>query len=190
MKIESTAIPEVKIIWPRKFGDNRGFFSDTYNRRAFAEAGIDVVFQQDNHSLSADQGTVRGLHYQRDPFAQAKLVRVTKGAILDVAVDIRHGSPSFGGHVAVEVSADSWNQVYIPEGFAHGFCTLAPDTEVIYKVTSLYSPEHEVGVMWNDPDLKIAWPVDPASAVLSAKDAVLPRLAELPRHFVWRGIGA
>ncbi len=187
MRVEPTAIPEVKIVWPRKFGDNRGFLSMTYNYRLFAEAGIDAQFQQDNHSLSADVATVRGLHYQREPFAQAKLVRVAKGAILDIAVDIRHGSPSFGRHVAVEISAESWNQIYVPVGFAHGFCTLAPETEVIYKVTSLYSPEHEVGIMWNDPDLKIAWPVEPGRAVLSAKDAVLPRLADLPADFVWRG---
>jgi dTDP-4-dehydrorhamnose 3,5-epimerase len=187
MRVEPTAIPEVKIIWPRKFGDNRGFFSETYNRQSFAAAGIDLVFEQDNHSLSADIGTVRGLHYQRDPFAQAKLVRVTRGAILDIAVDVRHGSPSFGRHVAVEVSAEKWNQVFVPVGFAHGFCTLAPDTEVIYKVTALYSREHESGLLWNDPALGITWPVEPARAVLSEKDAVLPRLAELPAHFVWRG---
>jgi dTDP-4-dehydrorhamnose 3,5-epimerase len=186
MRVEPTAIPEVKIIWPRKFSDNRGFFSETYNRQSFQEAGIDAVFAQDNHSLSADQGTVRGLHYQRDPFAQAKLVRVTKGAILDIAVDVRHGSPSFGRHVAVELSAESWSQIYIPVGFAHGFVTLAPDTEVIYKVTALYSREHEVGIIWNDPDLAIDWPVTPEKAVLSAKDAVLPRLKELPQHFHWR----
>ena len=131
----SLAIPEVKLITPRRFGDARGFFSETYNAKAFAEAGITLTFVQDNHSLSAPAGTVRGLHFQSPPFAQDKLVRVTRGRILDVAVDIRRSSPTFGQHVTAEISAEAWNQILVPAGFAHGFVTLEPDTEVVYKVT-------------------------------------------------------
>jgi dTDP-4-dehydrorhamnose 3,5-epimerase len=185
MDIQATSIPEVKIISPRKFGDSRGFFSETYNQRVFHAAGITDVWIQDNHSLSVPKGTVRGLHFQTAPFAQAKLVRVTRGAILDVAVDIRRGSPTYGQHVACEISAEKWNQIYVPTGFAHGFCTLTPDTEVVYKVTALYSKENDFGLLWNDPALKIDWPVTPAAALLSDKDKVQPRLADLPAHFTY-----
>jgi dTDP-4-dehydrorhamnose 3,5-epimerase len=180
MQIDSLAIPEVKLITPRKFGDHRGFFSETYSQKVFAEAGIDVAFVQDNHSLSATKGTLRGLHFQTLPHAQGKLVRAVKGAILDVAVDIRHGSPTFGQWVGAELSADNWQQLYVPPGFAHGFCTLVPDTEVIYKVTDFYAPETDRGIAWNDPAIGIDWPVDASSVVLSDKDTKHPTLAETP----------
>lgn len=185
MDIQATSIPEVKIIAPKKFGDARGFFSETYNQRAFHEAGIRDVWIQDNHSMSGPRGTVRGLHYQIAPVAQAKLVRVVKGAILDVALDIRKGSPSWGRHVACEISAEKWNQIYVPPGFAHGFCTLTPDTEVLYKVTALYSKDHEFGILWNDPALGIDWPVKAADALLSDKDKVQPVFAAAPVHFTY-----
>ncbi|MEL6209765.1 MAG: dTDP-4-dehydrorhamnose 3,5-epimerase, partial [Pseudomonadota bacterium] len=155
LDVEALAIPEVRVIRPRKFGDHRGFFSETYNRRAFAEAGIDLDFVQDNHSLSGEVGTIRGLHYQSPPFAQDKLVRVVRGAILDVAVDIRRGSPTFGQHVAAKITAEDWNQILVPVGFAHGFVTLEPGTEVIYKVTNYYAPDCDHGILWNDPALAI-----------------------------------
>lgn len=177
--ITSLSLPAVRLIVPDRFGDDRGFFSESYSRRTLADAGIEDEFVQDNHSLSAQVGTVRGLHYQLPPFAQAKLVRVTRGAILDVAVDIRRGSPTFGQHVAATLSAAAWNQLYVPVGFAHGFCTLEPDTEVIYKVSAYYSRAHDRGIRWNDPELRLAWPVDAAAAILSAKDQIQPRLAEV-----------
>jgi dTDP-4-dehydrorhamnose 3,5-epimerase len=181
--VEDTAIPDVKIITPKKFGDRRGFFSETYNRRAAAEAGIRLEFVQDNHSLSADVGTIRGLHFQSAPFAQDKLVRAPRGRILDVAVDLRRSSPTFGRHVAVELSAENWRQLLVPIGFAHGFCTLEPDTEVFYKVTNYYSPAHDHGLAFDDPALGIAWPVDATKAILSDKDRRLPRLADCPLYF-------
>ncbi len=146
-------------------------------------AGLDVEFVQDNQSLSRPKGTVRGLHFQVPPFAQAKLVRVTRGAVLDIAVDIRKGSPTYGNHIAVELSAEAWNQLYIPEGFAHGFCTLEPDTELLYKVSAPYSRDDDRGIAWNDPDLGIEWPVAEEDAVLSEKDAVQPAFADLPAYF-------
>src|SRR5690606_10089998 len=150
-----TTIPEVKLIVPARHGDTRGFLSETYNKRVLAAAGITVDFLQDNHSLSADSGTVRGLHFQIPPFAQTKLVRVVRGAIYDVAVDLRAGSPTFGRHVAVVLSAEDWNQLLIPAGFAHGFCTLTAEAEVLYKVDQYYSLDHDRGLLWNDPDLAI-----------------------------------
>lgn len=183
MLVEDTAIPDVKIITPKKFGDRRGFFSETYNRRAAAEAGIHLEFVQDNHSLSADVGTIRGLHFQSAPFAQDKLVRAPRGRILDVAVDLRRSSPTFGRHVAVELSAENWRQLLVPIGFAHGFCTLEPDTEVFYKVTNYYSPAHDHGLAFDDPALGIAWPIDATKAILSDKDRRLPRLADCPLYF-------
>ena len=183
MLVEDTAIPDVKIITPKKFGDRRGFFSETYNRRAAAEAGIHLEFVQDNHSLSADVGTIRGLHFQSAPFAQDKLVRAPRGRILDVAVDLRRSSPTFGRHVAVELSQENWRQLLVPIGFAHGFCTLEPETEVFYKVTNYYSPAHDHGLAFDDPALGIAWPVDAAKAILSDKDRRLPRLADCPLYF-------
>lgn len=183
MDVIATGIPEVRIITPRRFGDHRGFFSETYNSRAFAEAGIDRVFVQDNQSRSAARGTVRGLHFQSPPFAQDKLIRVVRGSILDVAVDIRRNSPTFGRHVSVVLNVEEWNQLYIPAGFAHGFCTLEPDTEVLYKVTNFYSSDHDHGLLWNDPDLQIEWPVSLNEAVLSEKDQKHPRLKDLPVYF-------
>lgn len=178
-------IPELVLISPARFGDDRGFFSETYNERAFAELGIAARFVQDNHSLSRNKGVVRGLHFQAPPHAQGKLVRVVRGSILDVAVDIRQGSPTFGKHVVVELSAANWRQLWVPVGFAHAFCTLEEDTEVIYKVTDYYAPECDAGIIWNDPDLGIAWPVSAAQALLSAKDMTLPRLADISSPFTY-----
>ncbi len=167
----------------RRFGDHRGFFLETYSARDFAALGIPDVFVQDNHSRSAAAGTVRGLHFQLPPRAQAKLVRVLRGAILDIAVDIRRGSPSFGRHVAVELSAANARQLYVPIGFAHGFCTLEPDTEVIYKVTDLYAPACDRGIAWDDPDLALPWPFAADQVQLSDKDRRAPRLRDLAVGF-------
>ena len=163
---------------PRKFGDDRGFFSETYNAKSFAEAGIDLTFVQDNHSYSAAKGVVRGLHYQLPPFTQDKLVRVTRGAILDVAVDIRKSSPTFGKWVALEVSAEKWNQILVPKGFAHGFMTLVENTEVIYKVTNYYSPEHDRSIRFDDPVIGIDWPIPTSGVQLSEKDQKAPLFAD------------
>ena len=175
-----TRIPDVKVLTPRKFEDVRGFFSETHNSQALAELGIDLKFVQDNDSLSVDRGTVRGLHFQIPPFAQDKLVRVVHGAIFDVAVDLRRSSPTYGQHVTVELSAKEWNQVLIPAGFAHGFCSLEPDTHIIYKVSNYYSPKHDRGLLWSDPTLDIKWPVSPEKAILSEKDKNQPLFSELP----------
>jgi dTDP-4-dehydrorhamnose 3,5-epimerase len=183
LDVTALAIPDVRIIRARKFGDHRGFFSETWNRRSFAEAGIDIDFVQDNHSLSAEIGTLRGLHFQGPPFAQDKLVRVVKGRILDVAVDLRKSSPTFGKWVAAELSAEGWQQILVPIGFAHGFCTLEADTEVIYKVSNYYAPQADFGVLWNDPELAIDWPVSADKVVLSDKDKVQPRFSELKQLF-------
>ncbi|MGE4062300.1 MAG: dTDP-4-dehydrorhamnose 3,5-epimerase [Rhodospirillaceae bacterium] len=183
MNVESLAIPDVKIVRPKKHGDARGFFSETYSQKALRDAGIDHVFVQDNHAFSAAKGTVRGLHFQTPPFAQDKLVRVTRGSIFDVAVDLRRGSPTYGKHVSAVISAEAWNQIFIPVGFAHGLLTLEADTEVLYKVTNYYSPAHDLGLLWNDPALGIAWPVSESAAILSEKDKVQPRLADLPAYF-------
>jgi len=179
-----TALPEVRLLVARRFHDARGFLSEVYGREAFRELGLDFDFVQENHSYSERAGTVRGLHFQAPPRAQAKLVRVVRGAIYDVALDIRRGSPTFGRHVGVVLSAAEWNQLLVPVGFAHGFCTLEPDTEVIYKLTDSYAPETERGVLWNDPALGIAWPVAPEAAIVSDKDRALPRLDELEDCFV------
>lgn len=183
MQVIPLAIPEVKLITPKKFGDHRGFFSETYNKDTFRQAGIDLEFVQDNHSMSAAVGVLRGLHFQIPPFAQDKLVRVARGRIYDVAVDIRHGSPTFGQWCGAEISAEAWNQILVPVGFAHGFVTLEPDTEVIYKVTAGYSPEHDRGLAWDDPALAIDWPLDGTPPTLSDKDTRHPVLADLPPHF-------
>jgi dTDP-4-dehydrorhamnose 3,5-epimerase len=183
MKVERLAIPDIVLITPDRFGDARGFFSETYSVRRYAEAGIAASFVQDNHSHSAAAGVVRGLHCQIAPSVQGKLVRVVRGAIWDVAVDIRHGSPSFGRWVGAELSAQNWCQMWVPGGFLHGFCTLLPDTEVIYKVTADYDRAAERGVIWNDPVLALPWPVAADEAVLSAKDAALPPLAECDAWF-------
>jgi dTDP-4-dehydrorhamnose 3,5-epimerase len=168
----------VFLIEPPRFDDTRGWFSETYHAQAFARHGIELSFVQDNTSYSLAAGTVRGLHYQSPPFAQAKLVRVVKGRILDVAVDIRAGSPTYGKHVTVELSDENGRQLLVPVGFAHGFVTREPETVVAYKVTSHYAPDHDHGIFWADPDLGIAWGIDAADAILSPKDLNWPRLAE------------
>jgi dTDP-4-dehydrorhamnose 3,5-epimerase len=178
MQIEPLNIPDVLLITPPKFGDSRGFFSETWNEAKLAAQGFTQHFVQDNQSLSTQPGTIRGLHCQADPFAQGKLVRVVRGAIWDVAVDARHGSPTFGQFAAATLSAENWAQLWIPPGFLHGFCTLEADTEVIYKVTGAYDKASERGVIWNDPDLALPWPVPPGGAILSDKDQVLPQLRD------------
>jgi dTDP-4-dehydrorhamnose 3,5-epimerase len=183
MKSASLAILDVKLLHPVKHGDGRGFFSETYNQKRFHEAGITSDFIQDNHVFSSRKGTLRGLHFQTGPFAQAKLIRVTRGRMFDVAVDIRKGSPTFGQHVVTILSAEEWNQVFIPVGFAHGLCTLEDNTEVIYKVTAPYSPEHDKGLSWNDPALGIEWPIAANEAVISDRDMHWPALADLPAYF-------
>jgi dTDP-4-dehydrorhamnose 3,5-epimerase len=186
MQVEKLAIPEVLLITPPKFGDSRGFFSETFNAKKLAAAtGIEGVFVQDNHSLSQQKGVIRGLHCQLSPHIQGKLVRVVRGAIWDVAVDARVGSPTYGQHVAAELSAENWQQLWVPGGFLHGFCTLVPDTEVIYKVTGDYDKASEAGVIWNDPDLALPWPIAAGDVVLSDKDKILPRLKDAGTLFTY-----
>ena len=171
------------MVAPVKHGDHRGFFSETYNQETLrSKFDIGCEFVQDNHSLSVASSVVRGLHFQMPPMDQAKLVRVTKGAVLDVALDVRRDSPTFGQHFAVELSADNWKQLFVPAGFAHGFCTLTPNTEFLYKVSKPYSPEHEHGVLWDDPALGIDWGT-PEEPILSDKDKELPILKDLPNYF-------
>jgi len=172
------SIPDVRLLTPRRFGDHRGWFAETWSSRT-----LDIAFCQDNMSLSAEVGTIRGLHFQKPPHAQAKLVMVLQGRILDVAVDIRRASPTFGQHVAVELSAAAGNQLLIPRGFAHGFCTLEPGTQVLYKVDDFYAPESDAGIFWADPDLAINWPVRVDQAHLSPKDLGLPRLKDIESPF-------
>jgi len=183
MQIEPSPIPDVKILTPKKHGDARGFFSETYNRRTLTELGIGVEFVQDNHSLSAEQHVVRGLHFQIPPHAQGKLVRVVRGSILDVAVDIRRASPTFGQHISVILSAKNWKQIYVPPGFAHGFATLEPNTEVVYKVTDYYAPECDRGLLWNDPAIGINWGAAAQAAILSDRDKKHPCLADANELF-------
>ncbi|MCW5701029.1 MAG: dTDP-4-dehydrorhamnose 3,5-epimerase [Bradyrhizobium sp.] len=183
LEVISLEIPDVKLITPRKHGDARGFFSETYNKTTFAAHGISLDFVQDNQSFSAQRGTLRGLHYQSPPFAQDKLVRVVRGRILDVAVDIRRNSPTFGKWVAAEISAEKWNQILVPAGFAHGICTLEPDTELLYKVTNFYSAQHDFGIRWNDPDLGIDWPFGESDMMLSDKDKNQPFLKDVTTPF-------
>ena len=170
---------------PRIHRDLRGFFSETYNRQALVAGGMAIEFVQDNHILSSEPGTVRGLHFQAPPHAQGKLVRVVRGSIFDVAVDIRVGSPTFGQHVSATLSAENWIQIWIPVGFAHGYCTLEPDTEVIYKVTDYYAPDCDRGIKWDDRALGIEWPVDPANVKLSEKDRTQPALKDAGPAFVF-----
>ncbi len=183
MRVIETEIPAVKRIVPNRFGDDRGWFSETFRADRLAEAGIVDAFVQDNQSFSARKGTVRGLHFQTAPAAQGKLVRVLQGAVLDVAVDLRRASPTYGRHVAVRLDADQGEQLYLPVGFAHGFCTLELNTMVAYKCTTYYSREHDGAMLWNDPDLGIAWPVGADEAVLSDKDKAAPRFSDLPAFF-------
>jgi dTDP-4-dehydrorhamnose 3,5-epimerase len=181
--IPAQGMPAVREIVPARYRDARGFFSEVWREDAMRNAGLDIRFVQENHALSQAMGTIRGLHFQIGRAAQAKLVRCPRGSILDVAVDIRRGSPTFGRHTAVVLSAENWKQLYVPAGFAHGYCTLEPETEVLYKVTAYYDPPSERGLAWDDPDLGIAWPVGTGQAVLAAKDRTYPRLAELPDFF-------
>lgn len=186
MDFEITAVdglPEVKVLVPQRHGDARGSLSEVWHRRALEDAGLAFEVVQENHSVSRDAGTIRGLHFQLPPHTQAKLVRVVRGAVLDVAVDLRGSSSTFGRHAAIRLSADAWNQMYVPEGFAHGFCTLEPDTHVIYKLSDYYAPGSERGLHWNDPALRIDWPVSASEAILSEKDRSWPRLAELEEAF-------
>jgi dTDP-4-dehydrorhamnose 3,5-epimerase len=185
MKITKLEIEGLLLVEPTRIDDPRGFFSETFRADLFAEAAGPVTFVQDNHSLSLARGTIRGLHFQKTPRAQGKLIRVTRGSILDVAVDIREGSPSFGRHVMVELSAENWHQLWVPAGFLHGFCTLADATEVIYKVTDYYSSEHDAGVRWNDPHIGVAWPVAESEAHISHKDRTAPLLKEIGRQFIY-----
>jgi dTDP-4-dehydrorhamnose 3,5-epimerase len=175
-------IPDVILIEPRRHTDERGWFMETYKAQIWREGGVDEVFVQDNQSLSRAAGTIRGLHFQAPPMAQAKLVRCSAGAVFDVAVDIRKMSPTFGRHVGVTLSAEDGRQVFVPAGFAHGYCTLRPDTVVEYKVSTPYDPASERGIAWNDPDLAIGWPVT-GEATLAPRDRDLPRLADLQPYF-------
>lgn len=177
----------VRLITPRRFEDDRGWFCETYNACGYAGLGLDDVFVQDNHSLSRGKGTVRGLHFQTPDFAQAKLVRCVRGAIFDVAVDVRRGSPTYGRHVSAELTADNGSQLYVPVGFAHAFMTLEPDTEVIYKVTAYYAPQCDGGLRFDDPEFDIPWPLPAGDAIVSAKDVVLPLLRDFDSPFSYDG---
>ena len=177
------AIPDVIEVVPPKFGDARGFFSEVYKRSAFAAEGLDIDWVQDNQSFSVPAGTVRGLHFQAPPVAQDKLVRVLRGAIFDVAVDLRSGSSTYGQWVGLELSAERWNQLLVPIGFAHGFMTLTPDTEVLYKVSAPWSAQHEGALLWNDPGIGIVWPDVGTEPTLSDKDRVAPPLADFITPF-------
>ena len=187
MKIEATTLPGVVILTPARFGDARGYFSESWSERRLADLGIDLNFVQDNHSFSAQIGTVRGLHFQAPPRAQDKLVRCGQGALLDVAVDIRSGSPHFGKSVAVELSAENGRQLLVPKGFLHGFVSLQPNTEILYKCTDYYAPETEGAVLWNDTTLAIEWGVTDQTACLSEKDTNAPRFADFQSPFIFEG---
>jgi dTDP-4-dehydrorhamnose 3,5-epimerase len=186
MKIHNTHMLGLILIEPKRFGDHRGFFAETYSRLTYSSLGVDVEFVQDNHSLSAAVGTVRGLHFQAPPHAQAKLVRCGRGAIFDVAVDIRRGSPTYGKWAGFTLSAENGAQLYVPAGFAHGFATLEPDSEIVYKCSDYYTPEAEGALRWDDPDIGIEWPII-GNAILSEKDANAPLLADLCSPFEFEG---
>jgi dTDP-4-dehydrorhamnose 3,5-epimerase len=183
ISVRSLELPEIKLISAPRFRDQRGYFAETFVRGDFAAAGIANEFVQDNESFSRTPGTVRGMHFQIAPFAQAKLIRVLAGRIFDACVDLRRSSPRYGRHASVELSAETGDQLFVPAGFAHGFCTLEPDTTVLYKVDAVYSAEHDRGIAWADPGLGIAWPTSPQTAVVSAKDAALPTLRDMPAYF-------
>ncbi len=183
MQLDYTHLQGVLVLTPRRFGDHRGFFEETWNRDAFEAAGLSFDWRQDNHSLSATPGTVRGLHFQAPPRAQDKLVRCGRGALFDVAVDIRQGSPTYGAWVGVELTPENGRQLLVPAGFAHGFMTLMPDTEIVYKCSDTYAPDNEGALLWNDPAIGIDWP-DPGTApVLSEKDAAAPGLSGFETPF-------
>jgi dTDP-4-dehydrorhamnose 3,5-epimerase len=183
MDIRKLTIPGPVVIVPRKFSDARGFLSETYSEPAFCAQVASVRFVQENHSYSEHAGTIRGIHFQVPPHAQGKLIRVLRGAVFDVMVDLRTDSPTFGRYVSVELAAADWTQLWIPIGFGHGFCTLEPHTEVLYKITAAYHPESERGIAWDDPELAIAWPLKHHELHLSDRDRQHPRLAESPRYF-------
>jgi len=186
MRLIETALPGLVLLEPKVFRDARGFFLESYNRQTFTQLGIGCEFVQDNHARSTQAGVLRGLHFQLPPFAQAKLVWVTRGSVLDVAVDLRVGSPSYGKHFAVELTADNFLRLFLPKGFAHAYLTLTPDTEFQYKVDAPYAPQHDAGIRWNDPDLGIAWPgLAGGAPVLSGKDEVLPFLKDFCSPFVY-----
>jgi len=174
MNVIETTLAGVLILEPKVFGDARGWFMESWSKKKMEDAGIFVDFVQDNHSFSAEKGTLRGLHYQLNPMAQAKLLRVSRGTIFDVAVDIRRGSPTYAKWVGIELSAENHRQLFIPRGFAHGFITLTNDVEVLYKADNLYAPEYDGNIRWDDPEIGIKWPIDPV--VLSDKDAAAPLL--------------
>jgi dTDP-4-dehydrorhamnose 3,5-epimerase len=183
--VQTFDIPGLLLFTPKRHGDARGFFSEVWRDDVFRQHAGEISLVQDNHSLSASCGTLRGLHFQRPPMAQGKLVRVGRGSVIDVAVDIRHGSPTFGRHVAVSLSAANWAQLWVPPGFLHGFLTMEPDTEVLYKVSNHYSAPDDAGVAHDDPDLGIEWPIAAADRVLSDRDKGLPRLRDLPPVFTF-----
>lgn len=185
VEVRALALKEILEIVPARHGDHRGFFSETWNAAALAAQGVTVAFVQDNQSFSVEAGVTRGLHYQVPPFAQDKLIRVTRGAIFDVAVDIRRGSPTFGQWVGCVVSEAKWNQLLVPRGFAHGFMTIEPNTEVAYKVSAVYSPEHERAIRFDDPAIGIDWPIDPRAVILSDKDRRAVLLADAEPAFVY-----
>ncbi|PWE29946.1 dTDP-4-dehydrorhamnose 3,5-epimerase [Maritimibacter sp. 55A14] len=187
MQIEETSLPGVKILTPARFGDARGFFSESWNRRTLAAHGIGTEFVQDNHSLSARAGTVRGLHFQAPPHAQAKLVRCGRGRLFDVAVDIRRGSPFYGRWVGAELSFENGRQLLVPEGFLHGFVTREDDTEIVYKCSDHYAPDCDGAVRWDDPDISIDWGLAPGAAILSDKDAAAPLLKDFDTPFTYGG---
>ncbi len=183
MLVEDLTIPDVKVLTPRVFADDRGYFCETWSDAAFARIGLKDGFVQDNHAASKAAGTLRGLHFQNPPYAQGKLVRVVRGSIIDVAVDLRRNSPTYGHHVSVLLSADNHRQVWVPPGFAHGYVTLEPDTHAIYKVTSGYAASSEGGIIWNDPALAIDWQLNGLVPILSDKDKILLPLAQTQHGF-------
>lgn len=185
MDVTKTDIPDVMLITPARFGDKRGFFSETYNKRALVEIGITMDFIQENHAYSADPGTLRGLHFQCPPATQTKLLRVLRGVVLDVCVDCRKGSPTYGQHVMVEMTAESGQQILCPKGFAHGILTLKAHTEITYKVDAYYAPELDSGIRYDDPDLAIDWPLAEEDLVLSEKDRHQPSFRDLPDLFTY-----
>ena len=185
MDIEKTSLPDVVILTPRRFGDARGWFTEVWNKSTLAALGIDIDFVQDNHSYSRDTGTMRGLHFQSPPHAQAKLVRCGRGTVYDVAVDIRKGSPTFGKWTGVELSAENGRQLLIPAGFLHGFVTREPDSELLYKCSDVYAPECDGAIRFDDPDLAIDWGIDPTAAILSDKDRAAPLFKNFATPFLY-----
>lgn len=183
MEVKTASLPGVFLLKPRRFADARGYFVETYSERSYREAGIDCQFVQDNESFSERTGTIRGLHFQLPPQPQAKLVRVLRGSVLDVVVDLRFGSPTFGRSFSARLTAAGGEQIFVPRGMAHGFCTLEPNTEVAYKVDGFYAPDCDSGIVWNDPTLKIAWPVSEADVVVSDKDRALGRFDQFKSPF-------